>query len=287
MRSHPAGRDRLGQVSCETSAVAVVIRVASVDDPRLAGYSRLTDAEHRRGVEAVDGTFVVEGVTAIRRALASPYIVRSVLLTEAKMKALADELAATDLAVYVVEQGVMNAVTGFDLHRGAVAIASRRPPDELEDILERAHRLAVLEGLNDHENLGAVARSAAALGIDALLLDPTCADPLYRRCVRVSMGEILHLDLARLTPWPTRLATLGEAGFAVVALTPDPVAPPIDAVADQVADRRLAIVLGSEGHGLSGGALAQAAYRARIPMSAGADSLNVGHAAAIAFHVLR
>jgi tRNA G18 (ribose-2'-O)-methylase SpoU len=267
--------------------VAVVIAVASADDPRLAGYCRLTDAEHRRGVEAAEGTFVVEGVTAIRRALASPYRLRSVLVTEARAEALATELAGADVEVYVVEQSVMNTAAGFDLHRGAVAIASRRAPGDLQHVLGRARRVAVLEGLNDHENLGAVARSAAALGIDALLLDPTCADPLYRRCVRVSMGEILHLDLARLAPWPTGLGTLAAAGFAVVALTPDPAAPPIDAVAEQVADRRLAIVIGSEGHGLSGGALAQAEHRARIPMAAGADSLNVGHAAAIAFHVLR
>jgi tRNA G18 (ribose-2'-O)-methylase SpoU len=266
--------------------VAVVIPVASVDDPRLAGYSRLTDADHRRGVEAAEGTFVVEGVTAIRRALASPYIVRSALLTQTKAAALADDLAGCDADVYVVEQDVMNAVAGFDLHRGAVAIASRRPPVELSVVLARAHRVAVLEGLNDHENLGAVARSAAALGIDALLLDPTCADPLYRRCVRVSMGEILHLDLARLSPWPATLATLGAAGFTVVALTPDPTAPPIAEVAEQVAGRRLAIMLGSEGPGLSPSSLACAGHRARIPMRAGADSLNVGHAAAIAFHVL-
>ncbi len=267
--------------------MAVVIRVESADDPRLAAYYRLTDADHRRGVEAGTGTFVVEGVTAIRRALASPYAVRSLLLTAGKAEALASDVAGVDVAVYLVEQDVMNAVTGFDLHRGAVAVAARRPPADLDDVLRRARRVAVLEGLNDHENLGAVARSAAALGIDALLLDPTCADPLYRRCVRVSMGEVLHLDLARVTPWPAALDTVGAAGFAVVALTPDPAADPIDVVATRVAGRRLAIVLGSEGHGLSSGALAAAAHQARIPMGGRADSLNVGHAAAIAFHVLR
>jgi len=267
--------------------VAIVIPVASADDPRLTVYRRLTDADHRRGVEDATGTFVVEGITAIRRALTSPYPLRSLLLTAPKAETLAPDLAGVDVDTYVVAQDVMNAIAGFDLHRGAVAVAGRRPPSDPEEVLRRARRVAVLEGLNDHENLGAVARSAAALGVDGLLLDPTCADPLYRRCVRVSMGEILHLALARLQPWPDALAAVSGAGFAVVALTPDRSAEAIDVVAEQVAGRRVAIVLGSEGRGLSPGALAAAEHRARIPMDGTADSLNVGHAAAIAFHVLR
>ncbi|HKA03729.1 MAG TPA: RNA methyltransferase [Acidimicrobiales bacterium] len=267
--------------------MAIVIPVASADDPRLTVYRRLTDADHRRRVEDATGTFVVEGVTAIRRALTSPYSLRSLLLTAPKAQTLAPDLAGVDVDTYVVAQDVMNTVAGFDLHRGAVAVAGRRPLPDPDDVLARARRVAVLEGLNDHENLGAVARSAAALGIDALLLDPTCADPLYRRCVRVSMGEILHLDLARLDPWPDALAAVRAAGFVVVALTPDRSAEAIDAVAEQVAGRRLAIVLGLEARGLSTPALAAAEHRARIPMDGTADSLNVGHAAAIAFHVLR
>jgi tRNA G18 (ribose-2'-O)-methylase SpoU len=267
--------------------VPALIRVASADDPRLAPYTQLTDAEHRRAREDADGTFVVEGVTAIRRALASPYPVRSLLVTPAKQATLAPDLATSAADVYVVEQDVMNAVAGFDLHRGAVAVASRRPFADLVTVATRARRVAVLEGLNDHENLGAVARSAAALGIEALVLDPTCADPFYRRCVRVSMGEILHLDLARADPWPDRLGALRDSGFTLVALTPDPAADPIDMVAAPLAGLRIAVVLGAEGPGLSAPALALADHRARIPMRPGVDSLNVGHAAAIAFHVLR
>jgi tRNA G18 (ribose-2'-O)-methylase SpoU len=274
-------------VDCETAGVAAVIPVASTDDPRLDAYTRLTDAEHRRAREGAEGTFVVEGVTAIRRALASPYVVRSLLVTPAKHAALEPQLAPSAAEVYVVEQQVMNAVAGFDLHRGAVAVAERRPFTDLATVATQARRVAVLEGLNDHENLGAVARSAAALGVEALVLDPTCADPFYRRCVRVSMGEILHLDLARADPWPDRLGVLRDGGFALVALTPDPTADPIDVVGARVANQPVAVLLGAEGPGLSAPALAAADHRARIPMRRGADSLNVGHAAAIAFHVVR
>jgi tRNA G18 (ribose-2'-O)-methylase SpoU len=267
--------------------VALVIPVASPYDARLAAYNRLTDADHRRGVEHADGTFVVEGVTAIRRALASPYQLRSLLVTPAKAEALAPELASSDADVFVVEQAVMNTITGFDLHRGAVAVAARRPFVPLADVARTARRVAVLEGLNDHENLGAVARSAAALGIDALVLDPTCADPFYRRCVRVSMGEILHLELTRAALWPAGLNPLRDAGWQLVALTPDPAADPIDLVAARVRGQRIAVMLGAEGPGLTSRALRTADHRARIPMQPGADSLNVGHAAAIAFYVLR
>jgi tRNA G18 (ribose-2'-O)-methylase SpoU len=267
--------------------VAAVIPVASADDPRLDPYTRLTDAEHRRAREDAEGTFVVEGVTAIRRALASAYTVRSLLVTPAKRAALEPDMATSDADIYVAEQDVMNAVAGFDLHRGAVAVAARRPLTDLATVVTRAHRVAVLEGLNDHENLGAVARSAAALGIDALVLDPTCADPFYRRCVRVSMGEILHLDLARADPWPDSLGVLRDGGFVLVALTPNRSADPIDVVAARLASRRIAIALGAEGSGLAASTLSFADHRARIPMRPGADSLNVGHAAAIAFHVVR
>ncbi len=199
--------------------MAQVIPIDDAADARLAPYVRLNDAEHRRTVEGRDGTFVIEGVTAIRRAVASPYEVLSVLATPAKAAALA-AADLPDVPVYVAAGAVMEAVAGFDIHRGAVAVGRRPPPRTVGDVLARAPAVAVLEGLNDHENLGAVARSAAALGIGGLLLDPTCADPLYRRCVRVSMGEILMLALARAEPWPRSLETVKAAGFTVVALTP-------------------------------------------------------------------
>jgi tRNA G18 (ribose-2'-O)-methylase SpoU len=237
-------------------------------------------------VEAAGGTFVVEGVTAIRRALTSDYPVRSILITPGKAAELGPDLAGFDIEVFVADQEVMNTVTGFNIHRGAVAIAGRCPLATPSAVLREAHTVAVLEGLNDHENLGAVARAASALGIDGLLLDPTCADPLYRRCVRVSMGEILHLPLARVAPWPDGLSAVRDAGFVLVALTPVAAAEPIEVVARTVSGRRVAVMLGAEGHGLSSGALAAADLLARIVMRPGADSLNVGHAAAIGFHRL-
>jgi tRNA G18 (ribose-2'-O)-methylase SpoU len=269
-----------------------VVRFTSVDDPgdeRLRPYTRLTDAEHRRGVEAATRTFVIEGASAITAALTSSYRVRSVLVTPRKLAALAADLAMcgrmADIDVFVAPQAVMNAIVGFDIHRGAVAIGERRPLPEPHALVATARLVALLEGINDHENLGAIARSARALGVDGLLLDPTCADPLYRRCVRVSLGHVLHVPYARTGPGPVALASLTEEGFTTVALTPAPTAEEIDLVAKALAATRVAVVIGSEATGLSAATLAAADHRARVPMRAGVDSLNVGHAAAIAFHV--
>jgi tRNA G18 (ribose-2'-O)-methylase SpoU len=265
----------------------VVARFATLVDPaddRLRPYTALTDADHRRRVETATGTFVVEGVTAIRRAFASPYPVRSVLVTPAKAAALDDVLRTDDVDVFVARQETMDAVAGFPIHRGAVAIADRLPLAEPADVVRDARMVVVLEGINDHENLGAIARSARALGVDALILDPTTADPLYRRAVRVSMGELLHLPYSRAREWPDALATVSDAGFAIVALTPSPNAAPIDDVASEALGRPVALLFGAEGPGLSAPAMAAADWRARIPIRPGTDSLNVGHAAAIAFH---
>jgi tRNA G18 (ribose-2'-O)-methylase SpoU len=247
----------------------------------------MTDAQHRRRLEAATGTFVVEGVTAIRRAASSPYPLRSLLLTRPKADALAATLEPLDVEVYLAEPDVMRATTGFDIHRGAVAIAARRPLAPLSVLAAGTRTLVVLEGVNDHENLGAIARSASALAVGGLVLDPTCADPLYRRCVRVSVGEVLHLPFTRAEPWPGALDTLRRAGFTVVALTPAADAEPVEAVAARCRPGPVALLLGAEGPGLSGAALAAADHRARIPLRPGADSLNVGHAAAIALYTFR
>jgi len=267
-----------------------VARFTTVDDrrdPRLLPYTHLTDVEHRRRLEAATGTFVVEGTTAIRRAVTSPYRLRSVLVTAAKAEALAADLAPLDVEVLVAEHALMSAVAGFDIHRGAVGVADRTILPDLPTVVAGASTVVVLEGINDHENLGAIARSAAALGVDALVLDPRCADPLYRRCVRVSMGEILHLPFTRVSAWPGALADLGGAGLAIVALTPAADAEHIGVVAARVGGRPVALLLGAEGPGLSDAALAAADHRARIPLRPGTDSLNIGHAAAIAFYVFR
>ena len=185
--------------------------------------------------------------------------------------------------MYVASPDVLAATVGFNLHRGAVAAADRRPLLAVAEVLAGARCVAVLEGLNDAENLGAIARSARALGVDGLVLDPTCIDPYYRRIVRVSMGEVLLLPIARATRWPGDLDAVRTAGFSLVALTPDPAA---ESLWDLDVGGPVALLLGAEGPGLSGSALATADRRVRIPIDPTVDSLNVGHAAAIAFAAL-
>jgi tRNA G18 (ribose-2'-O)-methylase SpoU len=192
---------------------------------------------------------------------------------------MAPLLDGLDAPVYVASIDMLRTIVGFDLHRGVLASAARLPSPPLAEIVDGARRLVVLEGLNDLENLGSIARAARALGADAMLLDPTCADPLTRRSVRVSMGEILHLPLTRCTPWPDAITSLRDAGFEVWALTPGDGADALGALA--VPDR-LALLAGAEGPGLTDGALAAASRRVRIPIRADVDSLNVTHAVAIA-----
>jgi tRNA G18 (ribose-2'-O)-methylase SpoU len=257
------------------------VRIGDADDPRVDDHRDLPGRARRSAAED-QGTLVVEGHVAIRRLLASPLVVRSLLLTPRGARLLADDLGGAAAPAYVAEPDVVAAVVGFDLHRGAVAVAERPQTRDPEDVLAGAEVVAVLEGVNDRENLGAVARSAVALGIDALLLAPDCADPLSRRSIRVSMGHVLTLPLAHLAPWPSALARLGADGWAVVALTPRVDAPALaDVLAGQLG--RVALLLGAEGPGLSAGALGAATRSARIPMVPGIDSLNVSHAAAIAF----
>jgi tRNA G18 (ribose-2'-O)-methylase SpoU len=252
-------------------------------DPRLDPYRALNEPARRRDLEIHLGVFVVEGKLAIRRLLASPYEATSLLVTPARLEDLRSDVAEHEVDVLVAHRELLAEVAGFDVHRGALALAQRPPLVGPEAVAASARALVVCEGLNDHENLGALARTAWALGIDALLLDPTCADPLARRSVRVSMGEILHLPFARMPAWPEGLATLAAAGFTVIALTPAADAVAIDTVEPP---ERVALLLGAEGPGLTAGAQAAATLRVRIPIRPTVDSLNVSHAAAIAFHRL-
>jgi tRNA G18 (ribose-2'-O)-methylase SpoU len=258
------------------------VTVGDPADPRLADYLELADPAARRRRER-DELFVVEGVTAIGRLLDSTHRVRSVLVTPRAHARLADRLDGLSAPVYVASPDVVAATVGFNLHRGAVAAADRRPLPPVADVLVGAWCVAVLEGLNDAENLGAIARSARALGVNALVLDPTCIDPYYRRIVRVSMGEVLLLPIARATRWPNDLETIRTAGFSILALTPDPAAESVWGL--DVRDP-VALLLGAEGPGLSSEVLAAADRRVRIPIDPAVDSLNVGHAAAIAFAAL-
>jgi tRNA G18 (ribose-2'-O)-methylase SpoU len=260
-----------------------VQRVERADDPRIADYVGLSDPELRKRVEGDGGFFIAEGPLVVRTLLATQRRVRSVLVTPAQRDALADVLARLDAPVYVVEPSVMRETVGFDLHRGAVASAERYALPSIADIAVRAHRIAVLERVNDHENLGALFRNAAAFGIDAVLLDTQCSDPFYRRAVRVSIGHVLTVPWTRATPWPGALDELQRLGFTRLALTPARDATPIEQLTPRPGDR-LALLLGAEGPGLTSAAIDRADERVRITMAAGVDSLNVAVAGAIAFH---
>lgn len=249
----------------------MAIEIETVLDTRLTDYRGLRE----RGKES-DDYFIVEGLTAIERLLRSNYPVRSVLLTPATYARVADQLA--DITTYVVSAEEMSTVAGVNLHRGAVASASRLPSSSLDKVLPEANRIVMLEGINDHENLGAIARTARGLGADALVLDPTCADPFYRRSVRVSMGELLHLHIVRCANWAAALDEVAADGLHIWALTPSPDAIDIFTLTPPT---RWALVVGAEGPGLSAETLARC-MKVRIPMRNGVDSLNVGHAVAAA-----
>lgn len=262
-----------------------LIAVDDPDDPRLEGYRALTDAELRRRYEAGAGVFVAEGVTVIRHLLRSGQPLESLLVTEARLASLEPDMSSVDVPVYLAGQTVMNLVAGFDIHRGAVALAARPAPRPVASVVAPAARVAVLERINDQENMGSLFRNAAAFGVDGVVLCPECCDPLYRRCVRVSMGHVLSVPWARAPSLDEGIAAARAGGFAVAALTPDRMATPIEAVDTGDPDlARIAFLLGAEGPGLSPGALAAADRRWRISMAPGVDSLNVATAAAVAFH---
>ena len=268
--------------------MAEVVAVADVADHRVAPYRGLTDGELRRWRDPAEpdglGAFIVEGVLAIRALVRSAYPLRSLLVSEARFDALAAEVAHLDVPIYVAPRAVLSGIAGFDVHRGALAAAGRLPPPAVDDLVAAATVLAVVEEVSDHENLGALFRNAAAFGVGAVLLGPRCADPLYRRSVRVSLGHVLHVPWTRLARWPEGLGALRAGGFEVVALTPDRASESLDEVR---LGPRVAWMLGAEGPGLSAAALDAADRRVRIPLEAGVDSLNVATAAAIAFHHVR
>jgi tRNA G18 (ribose-2'-O)-methylase SpoU len=262
--------------------------ITDPDDPRVADFRDLKAGDRPAGLPRGVAPVIVEGVPAVDRLLASPYRVRAVFGVPGRVAALD---LPEGVAAYEADKWVLSEVIGFRLTRGVLASADRRPPADLDALLAgpdpaAPRRLAVLEGLNDAENLGSIARSAVALGVDGLLLDPRCADPLYRRSVRVSMGHVLALPFAVLPDWPGDLARLHDAGYLTVALTPAPDAVDLTEV-DAVASPRTAVLLGAEGPGLTVGAQEAAMVRARIAMRPGVDSLGVAAAAAIAFAALR
>lgn len=244
----------------------------------------MNDQAKRRQMEG-DEYFLSEGWVSIERMIESKHIFRSVLLSPSRVTRFRPFMERPELdgvPVLVAEADVMREIVGFDMPRAVVMSAYRQPLVTVERLAETTKRLVVLEGLNDLENVGAIARTARALGIEAMVLDPTCTDPYYRRTVRVSMGEILHLPVARASreQWPGSIDLLHRAGFETWAMTP--AADAID-ISRAPVPERLAIVLGAEGPGLSEAVLDAASHRVQIPIQPEVDSLNVGHAAAIAF----
>ncbi|MBU9945138.1 MAG: RNA methyltransferase [Dermatophilaceae bacterium] len=263
--------------------------ITDPQDPRLRDYVGLTDVALRRRTEPERGLYVAESEKVIRRALAAGHHPRSFLMGERWLTDLGDVVTAAEangIPVFVGDPDVIEALTGFHLHRGALAAMQRPELPTVAHVLDGARRVLVLEDIVDHTNVGAVFRSAAALGVDAVLVTPRCADPLYRRAIRVSMGTVFQVPWTRIDPWPGAVSLLSGLGFttAALALRQDSVG--LDELAADPPDR-LALILGTEGDGLSHRTLAEVDLTVRIPMLGGVDSLNVAAAGAVAAWALR
>jgi tRNA G18 (ribose-2'-O)-methylase SpoU len=263
--------------------MAELIEVDDPDDPRLADYRELRDVQLRTHLEAEHGLFLAEGEKVVRRAVGAGFAPRSFLMAPRWLDGLADVLGSSDAPCFVLEERLAERVTGFHVHRGALASLARRSLPTLDEVLADARQVLVLEDVVDHTNVGAIFRCGAAFGFDAVLLAPRCADPLYRRSIKVGMGAVFTVPWTRLPDWYDALPSLADRGFTTVALTLADDATPVEDAVDGV--ERVALVLGSEGHGLSSRWEQASDRRAIIPMSDGIDSLNVGAATAVACYV--
>ncbi|MET4428992.1 MULTISPECIES: RNA methyltransferase [unclassified Mycolicibacterium] len=263
---------------------ANVIDVDDPADPRLDDFRDLNSIDRRPDLPSGKGLVIAEGVLVVQRMLVSRFTPRAFLGTDRRLRELTDDLARTDAPYYRASAEVMAEVVGFHLNRGVLAAAARPAELTLEAVLDGARTVAVLEGVNDHENLGSIFRNAAGLDVDAVVFGTGCADPLYRRAVRVSMGHALLVPYAWAPDWPADLDTLRDKGFRLLAMTPAPAAPSLAEAMAGLADDRVAMLVGAEGPGLSERAMRASDVRVRIPMSRGTDSLNVATAAALAFY---
>jgi tRNA G18 (ribose-2'-O)-methylase SpoU len=263
--------------------MATLHEISDPTDPRLADYRDLRDVQMRKHLEAEHGLFLAEGEKVVRRAVEGGFTPRSFLMAPRWLDGLADVLGTTDAPCYVMSESLAEEVTGFHVHRGALASLERRPLPTVAEVLDGARSVLVLEDIIDHTNVGAILRSGAALGFDAVLLAPRCADPLYRRSIKVAMGAVFTMPWTRLPDWYDALPSLSAAGFTTVALTLADDATEIEAAVAGV--DKVALVLGSEGHGLSARWERSADRRAIIPMREGIDSLNVAAATAVACYV--
>jgi tRNA G18 (ribose-2'-O)-methylase SpoU len=253
----------------------VIVPIVNPNDPRIAAYGRVADPTwlKSQGLFVAEGRFVVERLIASRR-----FRIHSILVTSTALTALEDG-AGVQAPIFIAEREIISRIAGFDFHRGCLALAERLPETPSPE-LDAATRILALEGVADPSNVGGLFRVAAAFGVDGLLLDPATADPFYRKALRTSMGAVLHLPFARLTPWPEALAAYKARGFRVLALTPRADAPRLaDAAGSQTGP--LIVMVGAEGAGLSPAAMQAADVLVRIPTAAAVDSLNVSVAAGI------
>jgi tRNA G18 (ribose-2'-O)-methylase SpoU len=265
--------------------VAKIVRLDDLSDPRLRDYVDLRDVSLRKLLETERGIFLAEGEKVVRRAVESGHRARSFLMSPRWLEGLQDVLDTTDVPCFVLDDNAIEELTGFHVHRGALAALERPELPTPAEVLAGAHRVVVVEDLADHTNVGAIFRSVAALGFDAVLLSPRCADPLYRRAIKVSMGSVFWLPYARVDDWYAAPDLLREAGFTTYAMTLADDAVPIDQVERAV--ERLALIVGSEGFGLSSRWEQAADHRVTIPMAADIDSLNVASSVAVACWELR
>jgi tRNA G18 (ribose-2'-O)-methylase SpoU len=261
-----------------------VVDVDDPADPRLDDFRDLNSVDRRPDLPSGKGLVIAEGVLVVQRMLASRFRPRAMLGTDRRLCELAADLDVTDAPYYRATAEVMADVVGFHLNRGVLAAASRSDELTVGQVLDGARTVVVLEGVNDHENLGSIFRNAAGLGVDAVVFGTGCADPLYRRAVRVSMGHALLVPYAWAMAWPTDLSILRDNDFRLLAMTPAASAAALSEAMAPVADDRVAILVGAEGPGLTETAMRASDVRVRIPMSRGTDSLNVATAAALAFY---
>jgi tRNA G18 (ribose-2'-O)-methylase SpoU len=264
--------------------VTAVLDVNDPDDPRLDDFRDLNSIDRRPDLPTGKGLVIAEGVLVVQRMLASRFAPLALLGTDRRLAELSGDLAGVGAPYYRVSPEVMASVVGFHLNRGVLAVARRAPEPQMAELLNGARTVTVLEGVNDHENLGSIFRNAAGLGVDAVIFGSGCADPLYRRAVRVSMGHALLVPYARAPQWPAGLDLLRERGFRLLAMTPDAAAQSLPTAMATVRDHRVAVLVGAEGPGLSATALRKSDLQVRIPMTRGTDSLNVATAAALAFY---
>ncbi|MGH8604157.1 MAG: TrmH family RNA methyltransferase [Gammaproteobacteria bacterium] len=260
-----------------------ILQVADLADPRLDEYLRLSEAHLRMRSDVQNGLYIAESTKVVQRAINAGHVPRSFLLAEKHLDQLTEEFNRfPDAPIFIGDDRQLQDLVGFHLHRGAMAAMNRPEPLDLDEVLEASSRVAILEDIADHTNLGAMIRSASGLGVDAVLLTPKCVDPWYRRSARVSMGTVFDLPWVRMHSWPEDIQTLKKHGYEMLAMELTDDAIPLNEV-EIKAGQKVAMILGNEGRGVTDEALAAVDRTVIIPMYREVDSLNVGAASAIAF----